>query len=317
MDEFFVLLAEVPLGIYEQLREGQNNQDDREAFQQIAEVMTELGTSIRFIAVELEMAPKKASSNPGGLRDVEINKLVYKYIGVSSGFLGDFSYRTHHEFYIELDLDIDPNTRPGTTRERFMTILRESPPDVQAAILGGVLRRFPEGSSDLRTKERHDEIRGWISRLRGSPRVESPSLRIASEVVQRALRDSEDLIRSGGPISGLDRGHTALHGYCLALCEEAGIVTGEDVPMTELFKKLSQNHPAFLDRGPRADDVLRMLRALATILDALNPLRNKTSVAHPNKDLLPAPEAMLAINTVRTILHYLDQKTSAQNRETP
>jgi hypothetical protein len=37
-------------------------------------------------------------------------------------------------------------------------------------------------------------------------------------------------------------------------------------------------------------------------------LRNKASVAHPNPVLLPEPEAMLVVNSVRTILHYLDEK---------
>jgi hypothetical protein len=60
--------------------------------------------------------------------------------------------------------------------------------------------------------------------------------------------------------------------------------------------------------GPRSADILRILRAMGAILDALNPLRNKASVAHPNPVLLPETEAMLVINSVRTILHYLDEK---------
>jgi len=97
---------------------------------------------------------------------VEINKLVNRYIGVNGGYLGDFSYRTHHDFYLDLDLDIDPFNYDGTTRERFIKIVTESSPDIQARILEGVLDRFPVGSSELRTQERHDEIARWIIRLR-------------------------------------------------------------------------------------------------------------------------------------------------------
>jgi hypothetical protein len=102
----------------------------------------------------------------GLLTRMEVNKLVNRYIGVSGGYLGDFSYRTHYEFYLDLDLDIDPNNYDGTTRERFIKILTESPPDIQARILQGILDRFPAGSSDLRTQERRDEIAGWLVRLR-------------------------------------------------------------------------------------------------------------------------------------------------------
>ena len=100
------------------------------------------------------------------LTKFEINKLVHRYIGVNSGYLGDFSYRTHFEFYLEIDLDIDPNDYEGTTRERFIKILSESAQDVQARILEGILSRYPVGSSEIRTQERHDEIAGWIARLR-------------------------------------------------------------------------------------------------------------------------------------------------------
>ena len=127
----------------------------------------------RAVSPNTETNTKPASTSnersaPGGpLTRVEINKLVNRYIGVNGGYLGDFSYRTHHDFYLGLDLDIDPYSYDGTTRVRFIRILTESPPDIQARILQGILDRFPVGSSELRTQERRDEIAGWIARLRG------------------------------------------------------------------------------------------------------------------------------------------------------
>jgi len=79
-----------------------------------------------------------------GLTNQEAMKVVNRYIGVSGGYLGDFSYRTHAEFYQEYcDLEIDPYQYQGTTRERFIIILKNSLPDVQAKIVRGVLQRFP------------------------------------------------------------------------------------------------------------------------------------------------------------------------------
>jgi abortive infection Abi-like protein len=309
MDEFNVLFAAVPLEMYERIRRGVDDWEQQLAYREVAEVMVELGASVRFIAVELDMRDVSKEDEARKLKNPEILKLVHKYIGVSSGYLADFSYRTHHEFYIELDLDINPSQLLGTTKERFIQILTENSPEIQARILKGVLARFPVGSSPLRTKERAEEVEIWIARLTGAPRVDAPDLRVTSEVVQRALRDAEHLLRTNGATSGVDRVHTALHGYCIALCLESGIEAADEAGMTELFKLLSQRHPAFGDMGPRKEDVLRILRALAVILDALNPLRNKTSVAHPNAELLPEPEAMLAINCARSILHYLDQKS--------
>ncbi|MCX6564991.1 MAG: abortive infection family protein [Candidatus Aminicenantes bacterium] len=309
-DEFSVLYAVLPLDKYERLRRGQEDPTEGQAYQQIAGVFSELSTYIRFIAVELALdRPVHPDVQHGlGLKQSEINKLVYKYIGVSGGYLANFSYRSHHEFYIELDLDINPYDYEGTTRERFIKILSESAPHVQARILEGILDRFLLGSTELRTKERATEIRVWITRLRTGPHVEQPALRITSEVVERALLDAQELLRATGATSGVDRVHTALHGYMREVCRSAGLPVAEDASLTELFKQIREEHPAFNELGPRSDDILRVLRALSTILDSFNPLRNKASVAHPNAALLPEPEAMLVINTARSVLHYIDEK---------
>jgi len=85
---------------------------------------------------------------------------------VNGGYLGDFSYRTHRDFYLELDLDIDPDNYDGTTRQRFIKILSDSTAEVQARILDGIMDKYPMGSSELRTPERCNEIARWIARLR-------------------------------------------------------------------------------------------------------------------------------------------------------
>jgi len=78
--------------------------------------------------------------------------------------------------------------------------------------------------------------------------------------------------------------------------------------MTKLFKLLRQNHPTLQNLGTRSQDIERILQASANIMDALNPIRNNASVAHPNDHLLNKEEAMLAINVTRSLLHYLDSK---------
>lgn len=138
--------------------------------------------------------------------------------------------------------------------------------------------------------------------------VSSPSLAVTSDAVERLLADCEQLIHSRGPTSGVDRVHTAFHGYLRAVCDQSGIHAEEDAGLTKLFKLIREQHPAFMQRGPRAADIDRILKAMATILDSLNPLRNKATLAHPNDLVLEEAEAMLLINGVRTLLHYLDSK---------
>lgn len=138
--------------------------------------------------------------------------------------------------------------------------------------------------------------------------VAQPALKITSEVVEHALSDAETLIRARGATSGLDRVHTAFHGYLKAVCEAAAIPFGSDPSITELFKLVRERHPALQLGTPTADTIKQILRSMAAIVDVLNPLRNRSSVAHPNDVLLEEPEAMLAINSVRTLLHYLNMR---------
>jgi hypothetical protein len=248
-----------------------------------------------------------------GMTHQEMAKLVNRYIGVSGGYLGDFSYRTHKDFYPEYcDLFHDTRSMLGTTRERFELILAEETPANQAKIIRGTLSKYrpnPEAFAS-RTKELHDELLGVAGRLDGACPVGSVKPTITSAVVERAIADAERLLESEGATSAVDRLHTVLHGYLQAVCDDTGITYGKNTLMSGLFGLIRSQHPAFADLGPRREEILQVLRSMSGIMDAMNPIRNEASVAHPNKDLLGRPEASLVINTARTILHYLDMKMS-------
>ncbi|MDO8615514.1 MAG: abortive infection family protein [Dehalococcoidia bacterium] len=138
--------------------------------------------------------------------------------------------------------------------------------------------------------------------------VSSPPLAITSDAVERALADCEQLVHSRGAASGVDRIHTALHGYLRAVCVKAGIPVSNGAGITDLFKAMRVGHPKFAADGPRASDIDRIVRSMANIVDSLNPLRNQATLAHPNEVILEDAEAMLVINSVRTLLHYVNAK---------
>lgn len=249
----------------------------------------------------------------------QVMQVLSRYIGVDSGYLGDFSYRTHTEFYPEYcDIDdIFPDELPGTTRERFIEILSSQTAGRQARILRGVLERFPvDGRPEARTKFK-PEILAWIAELDGEPVVASPKVQAAStsEVVRRALSDAESLLRTGGPVSAVDRVHTALHGHLKALCAAEGIQLPDAATLQKAMKELRTHHPKLKPAGARAGDVSQVLYSMAATLDALNTIRNNASAAHPNQSLLGDPEALLAINAGRTIFTYVAQKTSEPEPE--
>lgn len=245
----------------------------------------------------------------------EIGRLVHNWIGVDGGYLGSFSYATHDRFWMEAcDFHVDTNAFPGTTRSCFEETLFGVSARDQAAALRAILDEYPAPDHldpdhpKFRTSALSHEIAGWITRLETGEVAIELDLSSASEIVRRALDDADNLMRTSGPQSAVDRLHTAMHGYLHSLCDETGITYGERPTMNQLFKALRTDHPGLADVGARPDEVNRVLQSMASILDALNPVRNNASVAHPNEQLIGEPEARLVINTVRTLLSYFESK---------
>lgn len=67
-------------------------------------------------------------------------RLVY----VSSEYLGDFSYITYEEFYSYFcNLNITPGSYEGTTRQKFLSILKNAYESAQSKILKAILKNIP------------------------------------------------------------------------------------------------------------------------------------------------------------------------------
>lgn len=250
-----------------------------------------------------------------GLSNLDITRIVYKYIGVSGGYLGDFSYRSHADFYPEYcGLDINPNDYENfTTRERFKKILSESPPINQAKIIRGILERFPfdvENRPPTRTKELYEELLSLACKLETGSIIPLLNPKITSEVVWRTISDTETLLKNNDPISCIDRIHTMLHGYFIAICDTNNLIYQDNDGITKLFKIIRDNHTSFSNSNQSNKEINRVLQAFSSILDSLNTIRNRLSIAHPNKSLLGQDEAILVINIAKTIMFYLDAKLS-------
>jgi hypothetical protein len=71
------------------------------------------------------------------------------------------------------------------------------------------------------------------------------------------------------------------------------------------------------DLGPRGEDIKRILRTSASIVDAMGTLRNRASLAHPNEDILDRDEALLVINVGRSLLRFLDSKLGMEQSAVP
>lgn len=141
-----------------------------------------------------------------------------------------------------------------------------------------------------------------------SVKTEAPASLSSGDVVLLALNDAERLMHISGPVSAVDRLHTALHGYFRSLCADAGLSMADEASLTALFKALRTAHPMLKNLGSYDNDLVRVLNGFANAIDAINSLRNNGSIAHPSEDLLGEPEAHLAVNATRTIFNYIRAK---------
>lgn len=233
------------------------------------------------------------------LSSTEIMFVVNRHIGVSGGYLGDFSYRTHAEFYPEFcDLEIDPRAVPDetatTTRAKFIHILKTASARDQAKILRGVLSKYP-----LDRAGSVERIRAIAARLEGTV-VAAPDLVGSRAVIEHSLRDAEAMIAEGRPAGAVDRLHTALHGYVRQLCGLHGVAIDADAGLPAAFSALRQ-HPRLARGNP---ETIKILRGAGAIVDALNRHRNDSTPAHPN-DLLDDADALLGVNMARALLAYV------------
>lgn len=246
--------------------------------------------------------------------EMVIARLVNRYIGVEGGYLGmpePFSYRTHADFYPEFcDLVKNPDALEGTTRMRFIAIFQGSTPKEQAKIIRGAIERFPvkqKGAPVSRTEDLKTTLLAEADKLDKLGGVADPTIAFTSDVVLEALEDAKSLVRERKAVSAVDRVHTALHGYLRSVCTQAGISFAEEDGLAVLVKKIFATHPKFqsLTGG---GDIGNIAKSLGSITSALNPIRNSGSLAHANENLIDEPEAMLVLNTVKTLMTYFEAR---------
>ena len=176
-------------------------------------------------------------------------------------------------------------------------------------------RNHPKNGFFVQQSDAHYQLKGLVVLLQelisakgGSEQIEPvklPELEITGSTINQAIKDAKVLTETQGARSDIDRVHTVMHGYLKKICDNSNISYSEDATLNQLLNELKRNHSVFQNKNENTESILK---SMANIFDKLNPLRNNASLAHPNDDLLDQDEAMLIINTVNTILSYLDAK---------
>jgi hypothetical protein len=201
---------------------------------------------------------------------------------------------------------------------RLLRSLQWGDNDYKGHVIDAVARMLESDEANLRRLVEYEPIASWLKahdvaafqslQADAYGMIVPEVLPTGSQAAAAALADAQTLLGARGPTSAVDRVHTGMHGFLKAACSEAAIPFEDDATPNQLLKLLLDAHPALQDLGPRGQEVRRMVRTSAAIVDAMGTLRNRASLAHPNEELLGQEEALFVINLARSLLRFLDSK---------
>ncbi|WP_320927879.1 abortive infection family protein [Hungatella sp.] len=127
-----------------------------------------------------------------------------------------------------------------------------------------------------------------------------------TEVIRKAISDAELLMGEGKYDSAFDRVHTAFHGYLRKLLDNKGVAYEESDTLSQLYTKLHTELSSNIGSTEIAELVKKSLRSASGIIAAINEMRNRHSLSHPNDDLLQKREAEFAIRLIKDLSDYIN-----------
>ena len=127
-----------------------------------------------------------------------------------------------------------------------------------------------------------------------------------SDVIKKAISDAEQFIQMGKYDSAFDRVHTAFHGYIRKVLDNKGVTYEESDTLTQLYTKLHDKIASEISSNEISELVKKTMRSSSGAIAAINEMRNRHSLSHPNTDLLEKREAEFAIKIIKNISDYIN-----------
>lgn len=128
-----------------------------------------------------------------------------------------------------------------------------------------------------------------------------------NKTLRRAIGDANTLIAQGKYSSCIDRVHTALHGYLRIRLDELEIKYEESDMMPKLFNLLYKRWEE-VGNSDINNMMLKALRSASATIEALNEIRNRHSLAHPNEEIIDEAEAKFALGLMESICNYIETR---------
>lgn len=247
----------------------------------------------------------------------EKNKLK-KLLGMSSGYVLDFSNRTFQEFVadvVQRDIYSGKYDYASNSKANLMRKFWEVEPNfVVAQLLNGLVEIAKEESQYRDDKSLFDECNKIVERLtQGAPveELEAISEELSEKDFDLLIKSIRISIESNEPETGLDRLHTFVTKFLRHLCNSKGINLVKDKPIHSLLGEYIKKMKA--EGIIESTMTERILKSSIANLEAFNSVRNDRSFAHDNP-ILNYDESLLIFNNVVSSIRFL-QSIERRNQE--
>ncbi|MEK3806691.1 abortive infection family protein [Bacillus sp. FSL H8-0547] len=247
---------------------------------------------------------------------IERTKLE-KIMGMSSGYVLNFSNRTFQNFIIEhvnREIYEDKYAFEGDSKAKRLRAFWIIESNYIVSKLISALLEYWSMDNQLReiTLEKKDQVL-FEDCLKIAERLKHNSISEHIEDILQPESDDSDFelltntirnnIEQNQPQVALDRLHTYAIKFVRKMCDKHGIEYDRDKPLQSIFGeyvKFLRNNDLF-----ESEMTERILKSSISILDAFNGVRNHQSFAHDNK-VLNYDESMLIFKNVTSTIAFID-----------
>lgn len=127
-----------------------------------------------------------------------------------------------------------------------------------------------------------------------------------TDVISKSIEDAETFMNEGKYDSAFDRVHTAFHGYLRKKLDDLQENYEESDTLNQLYNKLH----SYISANIATDQsglIKTTLRSASGVINSINELRNRHSLAHPNDSIISSREAQLCIRLVKELSDYIEK----------
>jgi Abortive infection C-terminus len=243
-----------------------------------------------------------------------------KLLGMSSGYVLDFSNRTFEEFVAESVgvniFDEKYSQGSGSKANRLRAFWTHEPNYLVGRLIHDLLEYARRQTTPPVDSLLSDCYRIAERLRRGAPVVKMPGggAKVGEQDFRVLLKSLGQAIDRNQPEAALDRLHTYVVKYMRHLCQCHGLEAGRDRPLHSLVAEYTKHlKAAGLIESEMTE---RILKSSISIMEAFNRVRNEQSLAHDNP-VLNYDESLLIFNHVVGAVQFvesIERKLAARAR---